>query len=136
MKSMSSIGYFVFGATVTLFGACGGSNTDAADNTDLEPTRETRIQDLSKEACDRYESCTGFGSGKTYASEAECEADFTSKAGTLWPTEKCNRGQISNPRYEACVAAAKAVACDGSILDAIAALDDCNASKVCTDPPQ
>ena len=135
MKSTSSmIMRLALGATVTILGAC-GSNTDAADNTDLEPTRETRIKDLAEDACDRYESCTGYGSDKAYASEAECEADFTSKAGTLWPTDKCNNGQISNPRYEQCVAAAKAVACDGSILDAITALDDCNAGKVCTDPP-
>jgi len=127
---------WALGGAVAFLGACGGSNTDAADNTGLEPSRETRIKDLASAACNRYEDCTGYGSGKTYASESECQADFTQKAGTLWPTDKCAAGQISNPRYEACVASAKAVACGGSILDAISALDDCNASKVCTDPPQ
>jgi hypothetical protein len=123
---------------VVFLGACGGSNTDAADNTSLEPTRETRIKDLASAACDRYEACTGYGTGngQTYPSEAECRADFTSKAGTLWPDDKCGSGRISNTRYEACVASAQNVACGGSILDAIAALDDCNAGKVCTDPPQ
>jgi hypothetical protein len=115
-------------------GACG--NTDAADNTPAEPTRETRIKDLASAACDRYESCSGFGTNQPYSSEAECEADFTNKAGTLWPDDKCNRGQISNTRYEACVASAKNVACGGGILDTIAALEDCNSAKVCTDPPQ
>ena len=126
------------GSALALLGACGGSDTDAADNTSVEPTRETRIKELAQAACDRYETCTGYGSGgnQPYTSEAECEADFTSKAGTLWPNDKCNRRQISNPRYETCRESAKAVACGGNILDVIAALDDCNAAKVCTDPPQ
>jgi len=135
MKFMSSsiIRWASTGAVVFL-GACG--NTDAADNTPAEPTRETRIKDLASAACDRYESCSGFGANQPYSSEAECEADFTNKAGTLWPDDKCNRGQISNTRYEACVASAKNVACGGGILDTIAALEDCNSAKVCTDPPQ
>ena len=125
------------GAGVVLMGACGGSNTDAADNTSLEPSRETRIKDLASSACDRYESCTGYGNGsdQPYASEAECEADFTEKAGALWPADKCGSGRINNGRYEACVSAAKNVACGGGILDAITALDDCNAGQVCTDDP-
>jgi uncharacterized protein DUF6184 len=126
------------GATLAVLGACGGSNTDVADNTAAEPTRETRIKDLAAAACDRYEECSGYGTGnnQAYPSEAECRADFTSKAGTLWPQDKCDRRQINNGRYEVCVESAKNVACGGGILDAIAALDDCNASKVCTDPPQ
>ena len=128
----------VLGGVAVLAGGCGGSNTDAADNTPIEPSRETRIKDLAEAACDRYESCTGYGtgSGQTYASEAECEADFTSKAGTLWSGEKCGSGQINNGRYESCVSSVQNVACSGGILDTIVALDDCNASKVCTDPPQ
>ena len=133
----TSIGLFCVGCVACL-GACGGSNTDAADNTTLEPSRETRIKDLAEDACDRYESCTGYGtgSGQTYPSEAECRSDFTNKAGTLWPTDKCGSGQINNARYESCVSSAQNVACGGGILDTIIALDDCNASKVCTDPPQ
>src|SRR5689334_5617070 len=138
MKWMSSFVRWTLGGALTALGACGGSNTDAADNTPIEPSRETRIKDLASAACDRYESCTGYGngSGQTYASEAECQADFTTKAGTLWPTDKCANGQINNGRYETCVASVQNVACGGSILDTIVALDDCNASKVCTDPPQ
>jgi hypothetical protein len=135
-RMLSMMTRFGMGASLAFAAACGGSNTDAADNTDLEPSRETRISDLAEEACDRYETCTGYGSDKTYPSEAECRADFTTKAGTLWPQDKCGSGQISNPRYEACTNSAKAVACSGNILDAISALDDCKASTVCTDPPQ
>jgi hypothetical protein len=123
------------GTSLGLIAACGGSNTDSADNTPLEPTRETRIKDLAAAACDRYQACTGYGSDKTYPSEAECRADFTSKAGTLWPDDKCGSGRINNGRYEACTSAAKNVACDGGILDAIVALRDCNAEQVCTDSP-
>ncbi|HMI87308.1 MAG TPA: DUF6184 family natural product biosynthesis lipoprotein [Polyangiaceae bacterium] len=137
MKFMSStFSRWALGGAVAFLGACGGSNTDAADNTPIEPTRETRIKDLAAAACDRYEACSGYGSGQTYSSETECQADFTNKAGTLWPDDKCGSGRINNPRYETCVAAAKDVACGGGILDAIAALSDCNAGQVCTDPPQ
>lgn len=132
----STIVKWTLGGAVAFLGACGGSNTGAADNTPLEPTRETRIKDLAAAACDRYAACTGYGSGQTYPSEAECRADFTTKAGALWPDDKCGSGRINNTRYEACVASAKIVACGGGILDTIAALDDCNAGKVCTDPPQ
>jgi hypothetical protein len=120
--------------TVAVLGACG---SDAADNTALEPSRETRINSLAETACDRYEECSGYGSGSNqqYSTESECRSDFTNKAGTLWPTDKCASGQINNARYDACVASAKAVACGGGILDAVAALADCNAEKVCTDPP-
>lgn len=138
MKFMSSTSMkWALGGAMAFLGACGGSNTDAADNTTLEPSRETRIKDLAAAACDRYEDCTGYGTGSNqqYPSETECRSDFTNKAGTLWPTDKCGSGQINNTRYEACVSSAKAVACGGSILDVVAALDDCNASKVCTDPP-
>jgi hypothetical protein len=136
MKRMSSImARLAVGASVAFFGACG---SDAADNTPLEPSRETRIKDLASSACDRYEDCSGYGngSGQTYATEAECQADFTEKAGTLWPSDECGAGRINNGRYDACVASAKNVACGGGILDTIAALDDCNAGTVCTDPPQ
>jgi hypothetical protein len=137
MKFVSStIVRWAMGPAVAILGACGGSNTDAADNTAAEPTRETRIKDLASAACDRYEDCSGFGDNQPYSSEAECQADFTTKAGTLWPEDKCNRRQINNSRYDACVSSAKNVACGGGILDTIAALEDCNAGKVCTDQPQ
>ena len=125
------------GTSLGLIAACGGSDTDAADNTPVEPSRETRIKDLAVEACDRYEACTGYGTGSNqpYTSEAECEADFTTKAGTLWPEDKCGSGRISNPRYEKCTNAVKNVACGGGVLDTIVALGDCNAGEVCTDPP-
>jgi len=136
MKFASSMSKrWALGGLVAFLGAC---SSDAADNTSLEPSRETRISDLAEAACDRYEECTGYGtgSGMTYPSESECRADFTSKAGTLWPSDKCSNGQINNARYETCVNSAKSVACGGGILDTIAALDDCNSGKVCTDPPQ
>jgi hypothetical protein len=134
MKIMSSTFVrWALGGSVAFLGACG---SDAADNTPIEPSRETRISNLADKACDRYDSCTGYGSDKTYPSEAECEADFTNKAGTMWPNDTCGNGRINNGRYDTCVSAAEAVACGGTVLDVIAALDDCNASKVCTDEPQ
>jgi hypothetical protein len=115
--------------------ACSG-NSDAVDNTPLEPSRDTRIESLASTACARYESCTGYGAGKPYATEAACKADFQGKAASLWPDSQCNNGQINNTRFEACVQSAEAVACDGTLVDTVVALSDCNASKVCTDPAQ
>jgi len=115
--------------------ACSGNN-DAIDNTPLEPSRDTRIQSLASTACDRYASCTGYGSDKPYATETDCKADFQSKASNLWPDSQCNNGQINNDRFEACVKSAEAVACNGTLVDTVVALSDCNASKVCTDPAQ
>ena len=136
MKSMfSMMTRMALGTSLGLIAACGGSNTDAADNTPVEPSRETRIKDLATDACDRYEACTGYGSDRPYASEAECESDFTTKAGKLWPEDKCGSGRINNGRYETCTNSAKNVACGGGILDTITALTDCNAEQVCTDQP-
>lgn len=115
--------------------ACSG-NSDAIDNTPLEPSRDTRIQSLASTACDRYASCTGYGPGKPYVTETDCKTDFQSKASTLWPDSQCNSGQINNDRFEACVQSAEEVACNGTLVDTVVALADCNASKVCTDPVQ
>jgi hypothetical protein len=136
-RMLSMMTRLTFATSLGLIAACGGSNTDAADNTPVEPSRETRIKDLATDACDRYEACTGYGTGtnQPYTSEAECEADFTTKAGKLWPEDKCGSGRINNGRYEVCTNSAKNVACGGGILDTIAALTDCNADQVCTDPP-
>ena len=137
MKStMSMFRWAMTGVGLAMMSACGSS--DATDNTDLEASRETRINDLAVSACDRYRECHGYGtgSGQTYPTETECRTDFQKKAATLWPEESCGRGQISNTRYDACVVSAKNTACGGGVVDAIAALADCNADKVCTDPPQ
>jgi hypothetical protein len=133
---MSTITRWVMiGGSVAVLGACGSS---AVDNTALEPSRETRINELAAASCDRYRDCNGYGtgSGQTYQTETDCRADFQKKAATLWPDDKCGSGQINSTRYDACVASAKNVACGGGILDTVAALADCNADKVCTDPPQ
>jgi hypothetical protein len=135
MKStMSMIRWAVAGASMAIFAGCG----DEIDNTILEPSRETRIEQLAETACDRYEECVGYGtgSGQTYQSETDCEIDLQQRAAALWPVDRCGGGRIDNIRYDACAAAVRAGACGAGLIDAIAALADCNADKVCTDPPR
>jgi hypothetical protein len=115
--------------------ACSG-NSDVVDNTALEPTRDTRISSLAKSACDRYSMCKGYAAGNTYATEADCHSAFEQRARALWSEEECGSEQINNSRYDACVESAKMLACSSDIVSALAAFTDCNADKVCTDPPK
>ncbi|MBX3216782.1 MAG: hypothetical protein KF850_32405 [Labilithrix sp.] len=119
--------------------ACSGED---ADDTIVEPSRESRIESLASAVCERYADtgagCPGYGTGddQKYATESDCEADFHTKAANLWPAERCDSGRIDNARYESCVTRAKNYACSEgaqNIVDAISALDECSASKVCTD---
>jgi hypothetical protein len=127
-------------ASVLIVTACA-----AVDNTILEPSRDTRIKSLASAACSHYgdkgSGCPGFGTGadQKYASQADCESEFQSQAVKLWPDAECNRGQISAEGYAKCEARAESYACStgvSSFFDAISALDECKASKVCTDPAQ
>lgn len=129
---------------VVSIGAVACSSTDV-DNTILEPSRDARISSLASAACEHYgdvgAGCPGYGTGdgQRYATEGDCERDFESKASDLWPDADCNRGQISAAAYERCEQRAEVYACStgaSSVFDAIAALDECKASSVCTDPVQ
>lgn len=120
-------------------------NDDASDDTIVEPSRESRIDNLADEACDRYADtgagCPGYGTGSDhkYATEADCENDFRSKASDMWPADRCDNGRIDNSRYQTCIDRVKNFACSSggqSILDAVSALSECNADQVCTDPSQ
>lgn len=122
-----------------------GCNSDAADDTALEPTRDERIRSLANAACDRYEDtdagCPGFGTGddQRYETKGDCVRDFESRGSTLWPNERCGQGQIDNARFESCVDRAENFACSTglqNISDAISALNECNADTVCIDPPK
>lgn len=117
----------------------------ATDNTLLEPSRDSRIESLASAACAHYgdkgSGCPGYGTGsdQKYATQADCESEFQAQAVKLWPDAECNRGQISAEGYTKCEDRAKTYACStgvSSFFDAISALDECKASKVCTDPAQ
>lgn len=133
-------------ASSLLFGlvALAACNSDTADDTAIEPSRESRISSLADTACDRYEDtsagCPGYGtaSSQKYASEDACENDFKQKAENLWPVADCNDGRIDANRFQACLDRVKTYACSTggeAILDGVSALDECSASKVCIDAP-
>lgn len=117
----------------------------STDNTILEPSRDSRIASLASAACGHYgdksSGCPGYGTGanQKYATAGDCERDFQQQASKLWPDDRCNSGQINGSAYDACEGKAKVYACStgaASFFDAIAALDECKADKVCTDPRQ
>lgn len=128
-------------ALVVFGNACNSSETD---DTIIEPSRESRIDSLADAVCDRYEDtgagCPGYGTGadQKYANETDCENDFRAKATNLWPADRCSGGRIDSTHFQACEDSAKNFACSSggqNIVDAVVALDDCNANAVCTDPP-
>lgn len=117
-----------------------GCSSDAVDDTPLEPSRDTRIQTLAIAACDRYgdtdAGCPGYGSGKKYATTADCQRDFEKVAADLWPDAQCSNGRIDSSAYQQCEDRAKTFACSTGMqnaFDAVAALEECKASKVCSD---
>jgi hypothetical protein len=121
-----------------------GCTSNAVDDTSAEATREQRIDALAGAVCDRYEDtsagCPGYGTGsdQKYATEADCENDFKSRASKMWPADRCDRGRIDANKYQSCVDRAKNFACSTggqNIVDAISALSECSADNVCTDSP-
>jgi Family of unknown function (DUF6184) len=113
-------------------GACG----KAADNTIVEANRELRADALALEACNRYESCNGYGVDSDFQSSADCRTDYKAKALDLWPADSCDRNRISDAKYQVCVDRVKVQACTRSFFDSVSALSECRAAAVCTDPAQ
>lgn len=127
-----------------MFFVLAACDSDSADDTIAEPSRESRIETLAEASCERYADtaggCPGYGTneGQKYADESACENDFEQRAEDLWPVARCNDGRIDANRFEACVNRAKNFACSTggqAILDAISALDECKADTVCIDSP-
>jgi hypothetical protein len=119
--------------------ACSSDSDPDVDVTPSE-TRADRISELADSVCARYADtsagCPGYGTGsdQKYQTEGDCERDYENKAGELWPADKCDDGRINSGKFDVCKDRAKAVACSGNVWDAVAALAECNASAVCTDP--
>ena len=122
-------------ALLGIGGAGCSGNSDALDNTALEPTRDTRIDSLATDACAEYASCKGYGtaSGQSFPTKGDCETSIKSKATALWSDADCGHGQINNDRYETCKNSVKTLVCTDNILQQLATLSECNADKVCTD---
>ncbi|WP_437785793.1 DUF6184 family natural product biosynthesis lipoprotein [Sorangium sp. So ce1097] len=130
--------------TIFLVGSAGCDDAAGTVNDVLpgEASREARITQIAEAACDRYADteagCPGYGTGddQEYETEEDCQRDFEARAADLWPASECGSGQINESRYDVCEERAKAVACSGGIFDAIAALSECSAESVCTDPAE
>ena len=119
-------------------------NSNAADDTAFEPTRDMRLHDLAEAACERYgdteAGCPGFGTAEVrrYESEQDCTEDFSFSGSALWPNERCGQDQIDNARFEACVGRASTFPCSndlGTIYSVVSSIEECNVDMVCTDPP-
>jgi len=117
--------------------ACSG-NSDVVDQTPLEPSRDTRIDSLARDACTAYANCKGYGTatGQSFATEGDCQTAVKSRATALWSDADCGHGQINNDHYETCSNSVKVLVCSDNILQQLATLSDCTAGKVCTDSPQ
>ncbi len=129
-------------AFFTCVTAIAGCSNTATDNSPLEPSRDSRIESLAVAACDRYgdtsSGCPGYGtaSSQKYATRSDCTRDFENRAATLWPDNQCSNGRINSVGYKRCEDRTKTYACSTgteNFYDAIAALDECKASAVCTD---
>jgi len=116
----------------------------ASSSSPLRPTRDARISDLSETTCERYgdpgAACPGYGTstGQRYQTKTDCKRDLAKMAGVLWPADKCGAGRINPDRYASCEDSAEAFAYSTgatSLTDGISALDGCQSSKVCIDPP-
>lgn len=125
---MTMVGCVVVSLSMT---AC-GEVSDA-----LEPDRESRVQSISDEACDRSEECGEIGPDKTYETRSECESDMRSRFYDLWPEASCNRGQINDDRYDTCVKRVETFSCDGAgaFFDTLTFGDECDSDAVCIDAP-
>lgn len=104
----------------------------------LEPSRETRVEAIAEEACERAKECGEVGPDKSYETEDECQADMESRFYELWPEAECNRNQINDARYDTCVQRAQTFSCDGTgaFLDTLAFGQACDSDEVCIDEPE
>jgi len=119
------------------------NNSTATDDTPLEPSRDARIRSLASAACDRYADtaigCPGYGTGssQTYATEGDCERDVEERASNLWPAARCSDDRIDSAAYQRCEDRVKTYVCSTgvtNVFDGIAALEECDADRVCVDP--
>lgn len=112
------------------FAACG----KATDNTIFEATRDQRAGSLAGRACSKYDSCNDFGTDKEYQTADDCVADYKNKALSMWPSDKCGSGQINDAKFQVCADQVDVEACTDRFWDKVAAVDQCRAATVCSDP--
>ena len=137
MKTLSRFFCFALIATAPLSLTSCGDTAEAVDDTPLEFSREQYVEQISDKACDRFEECGQFGSGKLYADEAECESTLETRFYELWPEAQCGNNQITGSSYDSCLEQAEGFTCEtglASVDDYVTYVSDCNAEKVCTDP--
>ena len=108
----------------------------AVDDTPLEFSREQYVEQISDEACDRFEACGKIGEGQLYANEDECESKMEANFYELWPEDQCGGSKITGSRYKSCYEQAHDFTCESglsSVDDYMTYISNCNASQVCTD---
>jgi hypothetical protein len=80
--------------------------------------------------CKYEDRCGNIGSGKAWATFADCltakRADFLN----LWPTDRCD-GRIDGKNLDTCFTAIENTQCN-NFVDYLATLSKCESSDVCT----
>ena len=79
----------------------------------------------------RYEDrCGNVGSGKSYASFADCLTSKRADFLNAWPTDKCD-GRINGQNLDTCLKAIDNTQCN-NIVDQFATLTKCQSGDICT----
>ena len=136
MNTLSKVACLaLFTTTPFALNSC-SATAKAVDDTPLEFTREQYVEQISDEACDRFEECGKIGDGQLYANEDECESKMESNFYELWPEAQCGDDKITGSTYKACYDQAHDFTCEtglNSVDDYMNYISNCNASQVCTD---
>lgn len=99
-----------------------------------QPSRTEARDRTAEVACRRFESCEGFGEGKTYPNRDDCLVRQRSFWNDLWPADRCEQ-QINAQALETCHKAIEITDCR-NVLDIVnTAFSKCGAQNVCVLPP-
>lgn len=101
----------------------------ACDDSD---NRQSGRDTAALKACDYYERCEGFASGKTYSSRENCTLKLQATFEEWWKPEECE-GRIDQSSLDLCYAAIDTAEC-GSGGDFLHALDKCQRANICDKP--
>lgn len=103
-------------AVLALSGGC----LSVADAREAGASRWCRFEDR----------CGNVGSGRKYASLADCLTDKRSDFLDMWPTDRCD-GRINGQTLDVCLSTIDLMQCNNPV-DILATLTKCESSDVCT----
>jgi hypothetical protein len=118
-------------ATLGIGGKTSGTSasTKPADSHALDRTES--IGEISTAVCERHKACSGFGQGKKYASQSDCEIQQRDEFNSRWPESDCGAHGLVKDKYIDCRERIKQYQCSSNVFDLGAILVECGAGKVC-----